>query len=192
MSNTKRLKIILVAAILLVVAVTIAHVRSATSIDTTQGVLTNFSEATRVVDGDTIVVEMANGTQEKVRLVGINTPETVARRRAVECYGREASQRMHGLVEGKLVRLEADPQAGERDKYGRLLRYVYLQDGTLVNEVMIRDGYAHENGYGHPYKMRERFRTLEREARDNHRGLWDPRVCPEQDHGPPTRERKRH
>ncbi len=147
----------------------------------------------RVVDGDTIVVATAGGN-EKVRLIGINTPETVDPRKPVECFGKEASRRTHELVEGKTVRLEADPQAGDRDKYGRLLRYVYLADGTDVNELLVREGFAHENGYGRNYAKREQFRTAEAEARDARRGLWDPQACTQEDPppAPSHRPHRRH
>lgn len=139
----------------------------------------------RVVDGDTIVVKTAAGL-EKVRLIGINTPETVDRRKPVECFGKEASRRTHELLDGHDVRLEADRQAGDRDKYGRLLRYVYLSDGTDVNELLVREGFAHENGYGHAYAKRDRFRAAEAEARDARRGLWDPALCPDDPPAPRT------
>ncbi len=148
----------------------------------------NIVTVTRVVDGDTIIVAMPGGT-EKIRLIGINTPETVDPRKSVECFGKEASRRTHELIEGRTVRIEADAKAGDRDKYGRLLRYIYLTDGTLVNESLIRDGYAHENGYGHTYTERDRFRAAEVEARAAHRGLWNPSICPQDD--PPARSRSR-
>jgi micrococcal nuclease len=141
------------------------------------GVPEGSVDVVRVVDGDTIVVSTSEGT-EKVRLIGINTPETVDPRRPVECFGKEASRHTAELLSGKPVRLERDHRAGDRDKYGRLLRYVFLADGTLVNEQLIRDGYAQENGYGHAYDQRDKFRAAEREAQENFRGLWSPAICP--------------
>lgn len=82
-----------------------------------------------VVDGDTVKVRIGDKT-ETLRLIGIDTPETVDPRKEVKCYGREASDRAKAMLNGKSVYLESDPTQGERDKYNRLLRYVYLEDGT--------------------------------------------------------------
>ena len=122
-------------------------------------------KCTRVIDGDTIVLN--NG--EIVRLIGVDTPETKHPRKPVEYYGKEASAFTKKMVEGKEVRLEYDWQ--ERDKYGRLLAYVYLMDGTFLNEEIVRQGY----GYAYtkfPFKYLELFRKYEQEARENKRGLW--------------------
>lgn len=133
-------------------------------------------EVARVVDGDTLVVRVGTGT-EKVRLIGVDTPESVDPRRAVQCFGREAAEHARRLMAGKRVRLEADSSAGDRDSFGRLLRYVYLEDGTLVNEALIRDGYAHEYTYRKAYSLQLRFKEAEREAKANERGLWNPATC---------------
>ena len=123
----------------------------------------------KVVDGDTINVSIA-GRVEKVRLIGVDTPE-VDSRRPVELFGREASEFTRRLSLGKDVRLDQDPQGDTRDTYGRLLRYVYLPDGTLLNAEIIRQGYGH--AYTRfPYAKLESFRALEREAREAGRGLW--------------------
>jgi len=126
---------------------------------------------TKVVDGDTIHV-LINGTNQTIRLIGIDTPEVVDPRKPVQCFGKEASSRAKLLLTGKMVRLEDDPTQGDKDKYGRLLRYVFLEDGTNFNKKMITDGYAHEYTYNLPYKYMEEFRRYEREARENRKGLW--------------------
>ena len=90
-----------------------------------------FVRVTRVVDGDTIVVE----GNLKVRFIGVNTPETVDPRRPVQCFGHEASDFNKSLLEGKVVRLVKD--ISDTDKYGRLLRYVYMEDGTFVNLALV-------------------------------------------------------
>ena len=119
----------------------------------------------RVVDGDTIIVRGAG----RVRLIGVDTPESVDPRRPVEFFGKEASAFTERLVEGKRVRLEYDRD--RTDRYGRTLAYVHLPDGTFVNAEIIRRGYGH--AYTRfPFKHRDRFRQLEREARDARRGLW--------------------
>ena len=119
----------------------------------------------RVVDGDTIVVRNVG----RVRLIGVDTPETVHPSRPVEFFGREASAFTKRLVDGKRVRLEYDQQ--RTDRYGRTLAYVHLPDGTFVNAEIIRRGYGH--AYTRfPFKYLERFRGLERNARRAGRGLW--------------------
>ena len=119
----------------------------------------------RVVDGDTIIVEGVG----RVRLIGVDTPETVHPNRPVEFYGKEASAFTKGLLEGKQVRLEYDQE--RTDRYGRTLAYVYLTDGTFVNAEIIRRGYGH--AYTRfPFRHMEAFRQFEREARNNRRGLW--------------------
>lgn len=119
----------------------------------------------RVVDGDTIIVEGVG----RVRLIGVDTPETVHPNRPVEFFGKEASAFTRRLVDGKGVRLEYDWE--RTDRYGRTLAYVYLPDGTLVNAEIIRQGYGH--AYTRfPFEHLDRFRQFEREARQAGRGLW--------------------
>ena len=93
-------------------------------------------KCTRVVDGDTIIL----GNGERVRLIGVDTPETKHTNKPVEYFGKEASAFTRSKVEGKDVRLEYDQQ--QRDKYGRLLAYVYLMDGTFLNAEIIKQGYG--------------------------------------------------
>lgn len=131
---------------------------------------------TRIVDGDTIVVLVGGGVSEKVRLIGVDTPETVDPRKPVQCFGKEASAFARSLLENKTVRLEADASQGDRDKYGRLLRYVY-QGVTLVNIAIIREGYGHEYTYRLPYKYQAEFKNAERTARDAQKGLWAQGAC---------------
>jgi len=135
-----------------------------------------FATAIRTIDGDTIVIDI-NGTQEKVRLIGVDTPEAVDPRKPVQCFGKEASVFTKNLLEGKRVRLEADPSQGDRDKYGRLLRYVFLSDDTFVNKEIIAQGYGHEYTYRAPYQHQTDFKTAERFAREQQKGLWAPGVC---------------
>lgn len=130
----------------------------------------------KVVDGDTIVVRIGT-LNETLRLIGINTPETVDPRKPVECFGKEASNRAKELLTGKRVRLEADPTQGERDKYQRLLRYVFLEDGTFFNQKMIEDGFAYEYTYNLPYKYQEEFKAAQAAAREAKRGLWADNAC---------------
>lgn len=131
----------------------------------------------QVVDGDTIELKV-DGRMQKVRLIGMDTPEVVDPRKVVQCFGREASARAHEVLEGQTIRLEYDVQVGERDKYGRLLGYVFLPDGTNYAEKMIRDGYAHEYTYqSQAYKYQMNFKAAEAEAEQASRGLWSPNTC---------------
>lgn len=82
----------------------------------------------RVIDGDTVDVDL-NGKIERIRLIGMNTPESVDPRRPVECFGKEASNRAKALLSGKTVYLETDDSQGTRDQYGRALRYIWLDNG---------------------------------------------------------------
>lgn len=140
------------------------------------GETTALYRVVNVVDGDTVSVRVGV-TNETVRFIGIDTPESVDPRKPVQCFGREASARTKSLVGGKEVRLVADASQGERDKYGRLLRYVELADGTDVNLALVRDGYAHEYTYRIPYARQDAYRQAEREAREGKRGLWADGAC---------------
>lgn len=128
-------------------------------------------EVVKVVDGDTIDISL-NGKVERLRLIGINTPETVDPRKPVECFGREASAKAKVILTGQKVALESDSSQDERDKYNRLLKYVFLEDGTNFNLLMIREGYAYEYTYDLPYKYQAEFKQAQKEAEENKAGLW--------------------
>lgn len=123
----------------------------------------------RVVDGDTIRVRY-EGRSERVRYIGVDTPETRHPRKGLEPYGREATEANRRLVEGRRVRLVFDVQ--ERDRYGRLLAYVYLPDGTFVNARLVQQGYARVLTVPPNVRHAELFGRLERQAREERRGLW--------------------
>jgi len=129
----------------------------------------------RTVDGDTFI--LADGGRTRVRLLGINTPETKDPRKPVECFGREASVRLQELINGKDVRLVADPGQEDRDRYGRLVRYVMLSDGTDVGLSMVRDGYAYEYTYRGHYERQAAYRAAQEAARTAKRGLWADGAC---------------
>lgn len=131
----------------------------------------------KVTDGDTINVEI-DGKSNAIRLIGIDTPETVDPRKPVQCYGKEASDEAKELLSGKSVSLEDDATQGDKDKYNRLLRYIYLEDGTSVNKYMISEGYAHEYTYqSNPYKYQAEYIEAQRLAREGKKGLWADNVC---------------
>lgn len=126
----------------------------------------------RYVDGDTIAVDM-DGKTETIRFIGIDTPETHKPNTPVQCYGPAAAAHTKNVIEhaGGKVRLAADPLNTNRDRYGRLLRYVYLPDGTLVNELNIREGYAFYYPY-FPFTKKVQFAAGQSEAMQAKRGLW--------------------
>ncbi|MGH9870540.1 MAG: thermonuclease family protein [Candidatus Polarisedimenticolia bacterium] len=121
-----------------------------------------------VVDGDTIKVELPSGV-ETVRLIGVDTP--VHPQKPVEHFGHEASSFTKRMAEGRVVRLEEDGQSANRDRYGRLLRYVFLPDGRMLNAEIVAQGYG--SAYvKYPFDRMEEFRGLERMAREGSLGLW--------------------
>lgn len=124
-----------------------------------------------VVDGDTIKIEGG----EVVRYIGMNTPETVAPRRPVECYGKEASTKNKELVQGKTVELEKD--ISERDTFGRLLRYVWIGD-VLLNEYLVREGFAQVSTYPPDVKYVERLLAAQRLAVEEKKGMWSGDCTP--------------
>lgn len=129
-----------------------------------------LARVTRVTDGDTIRVDL-EGRNERVRYIGIDTPETEHSPRGAQPFGDEAWEANRRLVENQEVRLVFDVE--ERDRYGRLLAYVYRTDGTFVNEALVRDGFARQLTVPPNVRYAETFRRLEREARDARRGLWN-------------------
>lgn len=120
----------------------------------------------RVIDGDTI--ELASG--EKVRYIGIDTPEKVSPSVSTQCYAEEASTYMRSLVEGKNIKLTQDTSA--RDRYGRLLAYVYLENGTLLNEDLVRKGYAFSSAYPPDTAQQRLLDQAQESARSQNLGLW--------------------
>ncbi len=122
------------------------------------------------VDGDTIAVNM-NGKVEKVRFVGVDTPETHKPDTPVQCYGPAAAAFTKSIIGSRPVRLVSDSLSTDRDRYGRLLRYVYLPDGTLVNEKLIQEGYGFYYPY-FPFTKSAQFSADEQSAMAARQGLW--------------------
>lgn len=124
----------------------------------------------KVVDGDTIHVQVGS-TREKVRYIGVDTPETKHPRKPVQCFGQKASDFNERLVGGETVRLVRDVE--ERDRYGRLLAYVHrTRDGLFVNAELARLGYAQPLTIAPNVRFAERFAALAQDARHAGRGLW--------------------
>lgn len=129
----------------------------------------------RVIDGDTFEV-FKEGKVQKVRMIGIDTPESVDPRTEIECFGIEASEKLKELIDGKIVRLEEDQTQDSKDRYGRLLRYVFLQEEN-INKKMLLEGYAFEYTYQKKYNYYDEFKEAEINAREKNIGLWNDEVC---------------
>ncbi len=154
-------------AIIIVGVVIAAHVSLPKSVETSQPGLYSIN---RFIDGDTIDVNM-NGSVETIRMIGMDTPETHKPNTPVQCYGPEAANYTKNLIDGQKVRLQADPLDTNRDRYGRLLRYVYLADGRLVEKELISNGYAFAYTQ-FPFIKTSEFKAYEVAAKTSNKGLW--------------------
>lgn len=122
------------------------------------------------IDGDTIAVNM-NGSVETIRMIGVDTPETHKPNTPVQCYGADAANFTKSLIGNSSVRLQADPLDTNRDRYGRLLRYVYLPDGRMVETELISNGY----GFAYtlfPFQKKAEFVADMQAAQTAKKGLW--------------------
>jgi len=127
-------------------------------------------------DGDTLRVRSGSRV-DRVRLLGIDTPETVDPSQPAKCYGQEATARTAEQLTGEQVWLQTDPSQAAVDVYGRDLAYVWLTDDLLVNLQLIADGYAREYTYDQPYLYRDAFLAAQTRAQQAHRGLWSAATC---------------
>ncbi|MES2215931.1 MAG: thermonuclease family protein [Patescibacteria group bacterium] len=131
-----------------------------------------YYPVTRVIDGDTFNAKV--GEKEiTVRMLGINTPETVDPRKPPECFGKEASDETKLLLGHMKVQLKLNPKREVLDKYGRYLAYIYREDGLFINEYLLKDGFAKEYTYGKPYSEQRNFKKAEKKAQGNKVGLWE-------------------
>ena len=130
----------------------------------------------RVVDGDTIRVATDDG-EVRVRLIGIDTPETVSPNEPVGCFGPEASAQAERLLAGTSVYLELDASQGDTDRFGRVLAYAWQDEHTMFNYAMVRDGFATEYTYDAPYAYQREFRSAQAGARAAGLGLWSAATC---------------
>lgn len=133
------------------------------------------NKVVNVVDGDTVDV-LIDKKITRVRMLGINTPETKDPRKDVECFGPEASEKLKETLIGKVIELKKDSSQDSEDKYGRLLRYIFLE-GENINQKMISEGYAFEYTYKKPYELQKEFRKSESGAREKNLGLWNKENC---------------
>jgi micrococcal nuclease len=120
---------------------------------------------TRVIDGDTIEIEGG----QKIRYIGIDTPESKHPSKPIQCFSKEATERNRQLVEGKQIQIEKD--VNETDRYGRLLRYVYIDD-EMINQKLVAEGFAKASAYPPDVKYQELFNEAQRLAEQQSLGLW--------------------
>ncbi len=125
-----------------------------------------------VVDGDTLYIDIRDGKYDttRVRLWGVDTPETVKPDTPPQHFGPEASEFLNKLCLGKTVTLRLDP-ASTRDKYHRLLAYVVLDDGRMLNRVLLEQGYAYADPR-YPHSLKKEFSELQKQAKAARVGLW--------------------
>lgn len=155
----------LIVCVFLVIGYYIVNAATSTSIDEDE-----LYSVTRIKDGDTFDIKIGRH-EATVRMLGIDTPETVDPRKPVQCFGKEASDETKSLLAGQKVRLKLNPNREEKDKFGRYLAYVYLND-IFVNEILLEDGYAREYTYGKAYMLQKEFRDIEKQAKEAMKGLW--------------------
>ena len=158
--------LLLACAVILIVILVVLT----TAVPRTDGA---WVQVTKVVDGDTVYTG-----ETKVRLKCVDTPETVDTHKPVQCYGAEASRFATQSLLGRRIRLEFDPKDAKnnhQDFFGRTLAYVYLEDGTLFNLEIVRQGYGRTMPR-YPCSLKDKFQRAEAEAREANRGLWG--VCP--------------
>jgi micrococcal nuclease len=134
-----------------------------------------LGKVTRVIDGDTIDVQYLDGTTKRVRLLGIDTPETNRPGASADCFSSNATQFTRQRLLGRTVGLESDPSQDDVDRYGRQLRYIWL-DNLLINYVLVREGYAREYTFRTPHRYRPLFLEAQSQAKTTPAGMW--RHCP--------------
>jgi endonuclease YncB( thermonuclease family) len=158
----------------------------------------DFAKVIKVVDGDTITIQKDiydSNSKVTLRLIGMNTPETVDPRKKVQCFGKEATKKAKEMLLGKMVRVEYDKTQSSKDKYGRDLAYIYVPEQQtnsvdegvytsetkskeiLFNKFMIKSGYAFEYTYDKPYAYQSEFKEAEKYAKQKNLGLWSPGTC---------------
>jgi len=128
-------------------------------------------QVTYIDDGDTFRIN-ADAYEVRVRMLGVNTPETVDTRKKVQCFGPEASAQTKLLLKKQKVRLMFSPDRELKDGYGRYLAYVYREDGLHVNKYLLENGFAREYTVGTPYDRQTEFKAVQADAKNAMKGLW--------------------
>lgn len=173
MKLSKRQKKRLLQAVISIAVLSISYVASRhiePPPDIAGTISPGYYRVVEIEDGDTITVDM-DGTNERIRFIGVDTPETHDPRKPVQCFGHAATNFTKGLIGSQPVRLVSDSLSDNRDRYNRLLRYIYLPDGRLVQAEIIKHGY----GFAYtsfPFTKSNEFRFYQAQARKEGRGLW--------------------
>ena len=175
--SPRRLRIAVLTGLAILLAWTTIHDRFSlrTSVSDQSAYHEKRFRVIRVIDGDTLDLDVADRRHRqpttRVRLWGVDTPETQKPDAPAMHYGPEAAQFTERLALNTEVLVRLEPFAGSRDKYGRLLAYIYLPDGRLLNQTLIQDGYGYaDERFTH--MLYDEFLAAQKEARENHRGLW--------------------
>lgn len=134
-----------------------------------------FVSVVTVLDGDTIEIEL-DGKVERLQLIGFDAPDLV--RRPEPCFALEARKRVEELLIGTTVRIGFDSGQDQRDHFGRLMAYIWMLDGELLNYIMILEGYGREHSYRGSYRYEKQFAAAQHEAQQHQRGKWHPDTCP--------------
>lgn len=166
----------LLAGFIFMILIGVYAPKTSTNGDTGKKEAAKLYDVVKVVDGDTIDVNIDWKT-ERIRLIGLDTPEIVDPRTTVQCFGQESSTKAHELLDGKKVALETDATQGERDKYDRLLRYVFIENNTDFSKSMIENGFGHEYTYEIPYKRQVAYKEAQKQAESGKKGLWADTTC---------------
>lgn len=124
----------------------------------------------KFIDGDTIKVNM-DGQVKTIRFIGVDTPEEYDSRKNVQCFAKAAAQYTKSLIDHGKVRLKTDPLSDNRDRYGRLLRYIYTPSGLLVNKQIVAGGYGFTI-QAFPFTKMDEFNAAQKKAKQNNKGLW--------------------
>jgi micrococcal nuclease len=136
----------------------------------------NLARVVRIIDGDTAVVQFGQ-VEETIRILGLDTPETVAPGKPVQCFGPEASQQAAALLQNQIITITRDQTQADRDRYGRLVRSLILEDGTDFALAMIAGGYGTEYTYSKRYAKQAQYREAENSAAEQGLGLWSSNTC---------------
>ena len=137
-----------------------------------------YAKVLYVIDGDTVDVAV-DGKKQRVRLLGIDAPEMGFENKKEMCFAGESRNKLLDFIDGNTVSIASDSTQQDRDAYNRILRYMYLPDGTFVNKQLIEEGYAYEYTYKElPYLYRQEFQEAQKKAQSEHIGIWKEGVCP--------------
>lgn len=157
--------------IALLFSITLIEITCNSNVENLNNNSNEYFVVTKIVDGDTFWIENGESKKIKIRLIGVNTPESrKSKSKNVEYFGKEAKEYLINLIDNKKVRIEFD--IDKTDQYKRTLAYVFLDDGTFLNAELVKQGYATVMTIPPNVKYADEFVKLQNEARENNRGLW--------------------